>query len=193
MRMDIHTINKIVDEILSLYNRFGDSDYIGEPVSQIEHMCQCASLAEQNGYDSEVILAAFFHDIGHLCEQGIEVALMDSYGIVDHEKLGAEYILQMGFSKKISSLINSHVAAKRYLTYVFPEYFEKLSVASKITLIHQGGVMTETEARLFEMDPLFELYIALRKWDEEAKIENIPLPSLDHYREMMIQHLKVQQ
>ena len=53
--------------------------------------------------------------------------------------------------------------------------------------------MTETEARLFEMDPLFELYIALRKWDEEAKIENIPLPSLDHYREMMIQHLKVQQ
>ncbi|MBC7687664.1 MAG: phosphohydrolase, partial [Aquabacterium sp.] len=28
------------DEVLSLYQRFGGEDYIGEPVSQIEHMCQ---------------------------------------------------------------------------------------------------------------------------------------------------------
>jgi len=188
----MHTIviNTVVDEILSLYQQFGNSDYIGEPVSQIEHMCQCAALAEQNGYDAEVILAAFFHDIGHLCEQDKDAVHMGSYGLVDHEKLGAEYLLKRGFSKKIAALVESHVAAKRYLTYVFPEYYEKLSVASKITLIHQGGKMTETEARLFELDPLFHIYIALRKWDEEAKLENIPLPSLDRYREMMILHLK---
>ncbi len=35
-------IQQRVDEILSLYEKFGNEDYIGEPVSQIEHMCQCA-------------------------------------------------------------------------------------------------------------------------------------------------------
>jgi predicted HD phosphohydrolase len=37
---------KIADEILTLYKMYGDQDYIGEPVSQIEHMCQCAQLAK---------------------------------------------------------------------------------------------------------------------------------------------------
>ena len=55
---------QIADEILTLYKMYGNQDYIGEPVSQIEHMCQCAQLAESENYDHEVILAAFFHDIG---------------------------------------------------------------------------------------------------------------------------------
>ncbi|MEO6720137.1 MAG: phosphohydrolase, partial [Ferruginibacter sp.] len=59
-------IQQNVDEVLALYQRFGNEDYIGEPVSQIEHMCQCAQLAKAGGYDDEVILSAFFHDIGHL-------------------------------------------------------------------------------------------------------------------------------
>ena len=46
--------------IIGLYRQFGGNDYIGEPVSQIEHMCQCAHLAEEEGYDDEIILAAFF-------------------------------------------------------------------------------------------------------------------------------------
>lgn len=29
---------QVVDEVFGLYERFGDCDYIGEPVSQIEHM-----------------------------------------------------------------------------------------------------------------------------------------------------------
>ncbi len=28
--------------IIDLYRQYGDEDYIGEPVSQVEHMCQCA-------------------------------------------------------------------------------------------------------------------------------------------------------
>ena len=56
---------QIVDEIMGLYTSYGNEDYIGEPVSQIEHMCQCAQLAKKEKYDDEVILAAFFHAIGH--------------------------------------------------------------------------------------------------------------------------------
>ncbi len=109
----------IVDEIFSLYENYGAADYIGEPVSQIEHMCQAAQLAEAEGYDEEVVLAAFFHDIGHLCEHVLPVPSMDGYGIVDHEGLGSRYLLEKGFSEKIAKLVESHVAAKRYLTLNF--------------------------------------------------------------------------
>ncbi|MEN9953334.1 MAG: hypothetical protein RLZZ520_1602, partial [Bacteroidota bacterium] len=50
----------VVDQIFELYEKFGQADYIGEPVSQIEHMCQSAQLAEAAGYDDELIIAAFF-------------------------------------------------------------------------------------------------------------------------------------
>ncbi len=187
--MDSGKIKETIGEILSLYEQFGGDDYIGEPVSQIEHMCQCAQLAEAQGFDEEVILAAFFHDIGHLCEHIMEVSFMDGFGVTDHEKLGAQYLREKGFSEKIANLVASHVAAKRYLTYRFPAYFENLSPASKETLHFQGGIMTEQEAIAFELDPLSPLYIQLRKWDEQAKLEHIPLPSLAHFQQMMEHHL----
>ena len=180
---------QIADEIMSLYNNYGNEDYIGEPVSQIEHMCQCAQLAEKEKYDDEVILAAFFHDIGHLCEHIMEVDYMDDYGIVDHEKIGADFLSKKGFSKKITKLIASHVEAKRYLTYKNPAYYEKLSEASKKTLNFQGGRMNEKEAKDFEREEWFTLYLTLRGWDEKAKEEHVPLPDLQHYRNMMIDHL----
>ncbi len=66
-------IEQNVDEILSLYKNYGGEDYIGGPVSRVEHMCQCAQLAEKAGHDNEVILPAFFHHIGHLCEHILPV------------------------------------------------------------------------------------------------------------------------
>ncbi len=185
-------IEQNVEEILSLYKNFGGEDYIGEPVSQIEHMCQCAQLAQKEGHDNEVILAAFFHDIGHLCEHILPVDKMDNFGIADHEKIGAEYLQSRGFSQKITRLVASHVPAKRYLTFKYPEYYQQLSEASKKTLIFQGGVMTAVEAKDFESDEYFDLYILLRSWDEQAKQEHTPLPDLNIYRERMIQHLSHQ-
>lgn len=182
-------IQETIDEIISLYEQFGGDDYIGEPVSQVEHMCQCAQLAEMEGYDDDVILAAFFHDIGHLCEHIFEVKYMDKYGVVDHEKIGAEYLLKMGFAEKIAALVASHVEAKRYLTFKDGSYYASLSEASKKTLAFQGGMMTEDEAHRFESDPYFNLYISLRKWDEKAKLTNIPLPSLNKYKILMETHL----
>ncbi len=187
--MKIEEANKVADEVLDLYVRFGNEDYIGERVSQIEHMCQAARFAERENYDEEVILAAFFHDIGHLCEHIMEVEYMDDYGIADHEKIGALYLSEKGFSKKIAKLIASHVDAKRYLTYKNPIYYEKLSEASKKTLTFQGGKMTPEEARQFESDEMFALYLTFRNWDEMAKEENIPLPPLEHFRQLIIHHL----
>ena len=185
------TASVIVDEIFLLYRKYGSEDYIGEPVSQIEHMCQCAQLAEQEGYDDEVILAAFFHDIGHLCEHILPVTeQMNGFGVVDHEKLGADYLRSKGFSPTIASLVENHVQAKRYLTYHYPDYYDQLSEASKQTLVLQGGRMTLEEAMAFESDTLFDLHIKLRRWDEKAKREHQPLPSLDKYETMALRHLE---
>lgn len=189
----ISKFQAVIDEVLTLYQRFGEQDYIGEPVSQIEHMCQCAELAEAAGADDELILAAFFHDIGHLYEFAFpekKLQQMDGAGIVDHELMGAEYLRQKGFSKKIGKLVQSHVAAKRYLTFKYPEYFDQLSPASVKTLGYQGGVMSAEEAAAFEADELCDMYVQLRRWDEQAKQVAKPLPSLDHYKAMMLAHLQ---
>ena len=41
--------DSIADEVLLLYQQFGNDDYIGEPVSQLEHMSQCAQLGVTTG------------------------------------------------------------------------------------------------------------------------------------------------
>jgi predicted HD phosphohydrolase len=53
----------------------------------------------------------------------------------------------------------------------------------------QGGMMTVEEAEAFEQEELFHLYVTLRRWDEEAKRENVPLVSLQHYERIMEEHL----
>jgi len=179
----------IVNEVFSLYEKYGDEDYIGEPVSQLEHMSQAAALAEEEGYDDEVILAAFFHDIGHLCAEEGEAESMDGMGNVDHEKLGAEYLSEKGFSERIAALVQGHVLAKRYLTYKYPEYYNKLSDASKVTLEFQGGRMSSDEAEEFELNPDAELIIRLRYWDDMAKEINVPVDNVPHLKDLALRHL----
>jgi len=180
---------KTADEIMQLYQNHGGSEYAGEKVSQLEHMVQAAQLAEEKGFDEEVILAAFLHDIGHIAEQERGENEMDGFGLKDHEAIGAKFLLEKGFSSKIARLVGSHVNAKRYLTRKDPEYYNQLSEASKRTLIFQGGMMSEQEAEQFEEDPLFSEIVLMRKWDEQAKIQNKLLPDLNRYRTMIINHL----
>lgn len=169
----------IIEEVFSLYDKFGNEDYIGEPVSQVEHMSQAAELAMEDGADDEVVLAAFFHDIGHICVMRNTENDMGGYGVKSHEKIGADYLREKGFPEKVAALVEGHVQAKRYLTFLKPSYYQNLSEASKKTLEYQGGVMTPDEAREFERNPLFERMILMRRWDEMAKEMDIPVMDLE--------------
>ena len=168
---------QVVAEVFGLYEQHGAADYIGEPVSQIEHMSQAAQLAMAEGFDDEVVLAAFFHDIGHICGQGGEN--MGGYGVVSHERLGADYLRRAGFSERLAKLVEYHVQAKRYLTFSQPDYYDRLSEASRRTLGYQGGVMTTDEARAFEQDPLCAVSLRMRHWDEQAKDMHVPVLDLE--------------
>jgi phosphonate degradation associated HDIG domain protein len=187
--MPLNDPEAIVNQVFSLYEKYGDEDYIGEPVSQLEHMSQAAALAEEEGFDDEVILAAFFHDIGHLCADEGEAESMDGMGNVDHEILGANYLLSRGFSERLALLVQSHVIAKRYLTYKHPDYYNQLSEASKVTLEFQGGRMTAEEATEFELKPDAELFIRFRYWDDKAKEVNIPVQNITHLKAIALRHL----
>ena len=71
---------QVAEEILVMYRNHGGEEYAGEKVSQLEHMVQSAELAAHQGYDDEVILAAFLHDIGHICVSAQGDQGMDGYG-----------------------------------------------------------------------------------------------------------------
>ncbi|WP_447738181.1 phosphonate degradation HD-domain oxygenase [Pseudomonas laurentiana] len=166
---------EIIDSTFALYHRHGSDDYIGEAITQLEHMSQAAQLAMAEGYDDEVVLAAFFHDIGHLCGGD---ASMGGYGVVSHERIGAEYLRRCGFGERMARLVQYHVEAKRYLTLRQPGYYQRLSEASRRTLEYQGDVMSEAEADAFELDPLFEVSLRMREWDERAKEVGVPVVDL---------------
>ncbi|MGV8569142.1 MAG: phosphohydrolase [Pseudomonas asiatica] len=149
---------QIIDSTFALYERHGSDDYIGEAITQLEHMSQAAQLAMAEGFDDEVVLAAF---------------------VVSHERIGAEYLRRCGFGERMARLVQYHVEAKRYLTLRQPGYYQRLSEASRRTLEYQGGVMSEDEADVFERDPLFEVSLRMREWDEQAKVVGVAVIDLD--------------
>eukprot|EP00439_Symbiodinium_sp_Y106_P018059 s6833_g2.t1 len=168
----------------------GKGDYIGEDVSQLEHALQAADLAHRSGLGLEATLAALLHDVGHLL--GMEDkshARMGDCGVANHENLGGGWLAGLGFSPKVCQLVSRHVDAKRYLCAVNKEYHDTLSSASKTTLIHQGGPMTQQEAKAFEEEELFKVILAMRRWDEAAKVKGKKVPELEAYRDMMEQNV----
>ena len=188
----MHTPESVAEEIIQLFIEHGNDDYIGEEVSQIQHMTQCAMLAEAEGFDEETILAALLHDIGHLCEHIMPVERMDAFGVVDHETIGYQFLKERGFSESLAKMVASHVEAKRYLTFKFPDYYNLLSTASKETLPFQGGMMSQEEAIVFEQDTLADKYIAIRRWDDQGKNTSIGIPDMEQYRLMIIRHIQNQ-
>lgn len=101
MKSTSQKIEEVVEEMFLLYQQYGKADYIGEPVSQIEHMSQAAGLALEEGFDDEVVLAAFFHDIGHICAAKEKDQDMAGLGTLSHEEVGALYLKTLGFPARL--------------------------------------------------------------------------------------------
>lgn len=176
-----------VSHVLECFRLRGHSGYGKEVVSQIEHALQTAYSAEQSGASPHLIAACLLHDVGHLLHDLPDDA-PDNDIDDEHEQLGAVWLTEY-FLPEVVEPIRLHVAAKRYLCAIDSEYFSKLSPPSIQSLELQGGPMTTTQARHFELHPHFAAAIQLRQFDDQAKIPNLPTPPLNHYREHLIQSL----
>lgn len=177
---------QVAAEIMQLFEKYGMEDYDGEPVSQSSHMVQCAMQAMKEGADKELIVGSLLHDIGHLLRHEQPTEAMGSFGVVNHEGLGAEYLRSKGFSERICAIVEKHVDAKRYLVATQPAYRSKLSEASLQTLIWQGGPMNESEVASFKLHPFRNDIIRVRLWDEMAKDANAKILPVDHFNTFII-------
>ena len=169
------TPEAVVQQMISL----GGESYFGEPVTVLEHCLQAAFFASQARSSDALIVAALLHDIGHLLHQeGEDVA---NHGVdTRHEEL-ANQKLAAHLPAAVTEPIRLHVAAKRYLCFTDSAYLDALSPSSVLSLGLQGGPMSDEEAKAFVVLPFAREAIALRHWDDEAKIPELPVPDIHAY------------
>nr|6NPA_A Chain A, TmpB, (R)-1-hydroxy-2-trimethylaminoethylphosphonate oxygenase [Leisingera caerulea]6NPA_B Chain B, TmpB, (R)-1-hydroxy-2-trimethylaminoethylphosphonate oxygenase [Leisingera caerulea]6NPA_C Chain C, TmpB, (R)-1-hydroxy-2-trimethylaminoethylphosphonate oxygenase [Leisingera caerulea]6NPA_D Chain D, TmpB, (R)-1-hydroxy-2-trimethylaminoethylphosphonate oxygenase [Leisingera caerulea] len=182
---DVSKLNRgnIVEFIGGIFDRRGDEEYLGEPVTMAEHMLQGATIAEQNGQPEEIIVGALLHDIGHFTSE-FGMFSMDDTEDRYHEEAGAE-VLEQFFPSVITDCVRYHVAAKRYLCATKPEYFNRLSEASIHSLKLQGGPMDAEEVAEFEKNPNLKQIIAVRYLDEAGKRADMETPDYWHFAPMV--------
>ena len=175
---DLNATN-IVDFIGSIFEKRGDEEYLGEPVTMGQHMLQGATMAEKSREPDEIIIGTLLHDIGHFTSEFGTFSMEDTEDRY-HEDAGAA-VLEQFFPKVITDCCRHHVAAKRYLCATDPEYFQKLSTASVHSLNLQGGPMSEAELKDFEKNPNLKKILKVRLYDDAGKIPDMVTPSFWHF------------
>lgn len=177
-----------IDHILSLLAKGEARRYGAEAVSQQAHALQCAMLAEAAGASDSLVAACLLHDIGHLLNSDDRAAF--ERGEDGHHERVAEAFLAQWFMARVVFPVRWHVDAKRYLTSIEPGYYETLSSNSRRTLELQGGPYRAEQARAFEARPYAFAAMALRRWDEAAKVPGRPTPPPEHFRPYLERCLK---
>ena len=177
------TRDTIVAFLADIFERRGGEEYLGEPVTMAEHMLQAATLAEENGQDEAIIVAALLHDIGHFTSE-FGTFSMDDTEDRFHEAAGAT-VLERFFPSVVTDCVRHHVAAKRYLCATRPEYLKRLSEASVHSLKLQGGPMSAEEVAAFEANPNLGSIVQVRYLDDAGKRADMPTPSFSHFAPMV--------
>ena len=84
-------------DIEAIFEQYGVDDYVGEDINQMAHGLQAANLAREAGAADETVIASLLHDVGHMYGLEHTEERMDDCGVMDHEKLGADWLRSMGF------------------------------------------------------------------------------------------------
>ncbi|MCU7820615.1 phosphonate degradation HD-domain oxygenase [Kitasatospora sp. DSM 101779] len=179
--LDRHTA--ALDTLQDLFEGEGAAEYLGEKVTQAEHMLQAAVLAHRDGAPPHLVAAALLHDVGHF--HGTVTGSQPMAGTDNrHSHTGADRLARW-FGPEVTEPIRLHVAAKRYLCAVEPEYRAGLSEASEYTLQVQGGPMDAEEAAAFAALPGAADAVAVRRWDDLAKTADADTPGFAHFRPLL--------
>ena len=166
-------------ELLDIFVGRATKRYGLSEINQLQHAMQSAAHAEADDAPPATVLASLLHDVGHMIHKlGEDPA---SRGVDDvHEELGAKWLAER-FGPAVSEPVRLHVAAKRYLCTVEPDYFGKLAADSVRSLNLQGGLMSADGVDAFRALPLHGEAVRLRRFDEMAKDPRATTPDFDHY------------
>ncbi|MEB0139980.1 MULTISPECIES: phosphonate degradation HD-domain oxygenase [unclassified Undibacterium] len=166
-------------QIIELFDQAGNALYGGEAITQTEHALQTAWQAEQSGGDDALVIACLLHDLGHMLCQQSDHELVE--GKDDLHQLRVLPYLRGLVPSTVIETIRLHVDAKRYLCQSDPSYSAALSDASRMSMALQGGVMDSAEASAFIAKPQAAQALALRRYDDAAKVRGLVVPPLAHY------------
>jgi predicted HD phosphohydrolase len=165
-----------VDAVLEVYERWGGERY-NDQVRQLAHALQTAAHATAAGASEQLVAAALLHDVGTVLMLGLGVRGR-------YEQTGPAFLAEL-FPPAVTEPITLHVAAKRYLCAVDPDYTAVLSASSVRSLVRQGGPMAADEIAALEASPAWSDAVALRRWDDAAKVEGAVVPGLATYEPLL--------
>ena len=168
-----------LEDIAQLYAARGGLHY-GEGVTQLEHALQSALMAQSRGSSPSLVVAALLHDIGHFFEPEDDVGAFDDH----HEAVGAR-LLERFVPESVFRPVALHVAAKRYLCFIEPQYWTGLSPASQQSLKLQGGPFAHAQAQAFERAPFWRDAVDLRRFDDMGKRQEISGRAFAEFMPMM--------
>ena len=173
-----------LDDLLALYGRWGNTHY-DEEISQLAHALQTAALASAAGASEPLVAAALLHDVGHLLH--LEMTQGTPNGMAEdqrHEATGARHLAAL-FPPAVTGPVALHVRAKRYLCGIDAAYAATLSDGSRQSLRLQGGPMEAEEIVSFEAASGYRAAVALRRWDDQAKVDGLDVPPLGRYGDLL--------
>ena len=173
-----------VDALVELYDGDLAHRLYDEVVTERQHALQCAALAVNAGAGPELVAAALLHDVGHLLLDDNR-PLTESLTVdFEHDKAGARYLARW-FPPAVTAPVALHVEAKRYLCATEPDYFESLSPSSVRSLAVQGGPMDPSEVAGFIARPGSGDAVAVRRWDDLGKIDDLDVAEFDVYIDVL--------
>jgi phosphonate degradation associated HDIG domain protein len=172
-----------IPQIVNLYRTEGAARYGMEAINQEQHAFQCALLAQEAGARPELVAAALLHDLGHLLYQE-NLAAHGKDGLHEYRALP---FLRGEYPDAVLQPIRLHVAAKRFLCVLDAGYWDTLSPASRRSLELQGGPFSQEETERFLAEPHAMDAVALRRWDDLAKVPERETPGWEHWRKVLEQ------
>ena len=178
-----------VNALLAWIVKCGADWYYDEEITQLEHAVQGAALARLQGGDSADITAALLHDVGHFLMQSQAKDKRFHDRDLKHEIVGANWLAR-AFCPQMTEPVRLHVPAKRYLCAVDPGYRARLSDGSKISLVKQGGPMSEAKAKEFSALPGCDAAVRLRRIDDQAKVVGLAIGPIEDFAGHLVKTLK---
>ena len=177
-------MHSATEHVIRLFEQRGQGRYGSEQVSQLQHALQCAVFAKRQGAGSAMIVAALLHDLGHIIDHQA-MPESDDQNLDDAHEQRAYQWIKSNFGKSVADPVRLHVAAKRYLCTVEPEYLTKLSPASLKSFHDQGGLMSQSQIDDFRDEPFAFEAVELRRWDDLAKDPTMQTPTIDDFAPLL--------
>lgn len=129
-----------------------------EVVDELDHALQAAARAIDDDADDELVLATALHDVAHS-------PLFGDVAAGKHDRVAQDWLTPR-FGDRVGWLAGAHVAAKRYLVAMDPDYATTMSDVSIDSLHHQGGAGVDPA---FVEHPWWPDALRLRSYDDAAK------------------------